>query len=218
VPSYAYQDVSVSNTFNVTLAADTKGAESSRSPTSSTASTAKSTSPTTMTGGTSGSNSGGTSGSNNGGSTTNIPAIVGGVVGGVVVLGLIGALIAYFVLRSRQKPKSQAYDSSYQESPNMAFTPNTTASLIPATTGPPGSPARVYDPNDPSTYPAVDPSSAHGSYNMYASPADPYRQQSPFNPNTLMPNYTENSTQQYMPVPQHTGQTGGSHYTGAPEL
>jgi hypothetical protein len=171
------------------------------------------------------------------GSKKNIPAIVGGVIGGLVALGLIGALITFFVLRSKKrKQRAQGYNSGFQQSPNMAFTPNTTASLIPprchrllallagfmyVTWSHLFSVADfvLQDPNDPTTYPSTDPSSAHGSYNMYTGPADPYRQHSPFNPN-LAPNYTGNSAQNYgppqtMPAPHPTGR---SLYTGAPEL
>jgi hypothetical protein len=210
VPAYAYQDVSVADTFNVTLAQSIKGVESSRPATASTATAInKSASsihlPTSSSAG------------SQGGSTTNIPAIVGGVIGGVVGLGLIGALIAFLVFRSKQS-KTQAY-SSYQQSPNMAYTPNTTGPLISnVTPGSPASNARVYDPNDPSTFPSAD-ANMHGSYSPYSQPADPYRHQSPFNPN-LTTNHTGNSAPNYggaqsMPVPQHTGV---SHYSGAPEL
>jgi len=204
VPAYAYQNVTVSDKFDVTLAHNTNGPESSRPPTAGTSTSPSSstyiptTSPTSH-------------------SKSNVPAIIGGVVGGLAALGLIGALITFFVLRRKQEP--QSYTSDFQQGPNMAFTPNTTASLIPSTTSPPpGSPSRVYDPNDPTTYPSSDPSSAHESH-MYSTHADPYRQQSPFNPN-LTPNYTGNSSQNYaplqtMPVPQNVGR---SLYTGAPEL
>jgi len=203
VPAYAYQDVSVSDSFNVTLAQDTTGTESSRPPASITSSFGLTKSSAGLSGGNNGSGS----------KTNNVGAIVGGVVGGVVFLGIIGSLIAFFVLRSRPKPKPQIYDTSSQQSPDMAFTPNPTVSLLPSTMSPPsGSPARIYNPNDPTTYPhSVNPS-AQGFMQ-----ADPHMQQPPFNPN-MTPNYTGNSAQNYhsMPVPQHTGVS--SHYTGAPEI
>ena len=84
------------------------------------------------------------SGNNNGDSQTNIPVIVGGVVGGVVGLGLIGALVAFFLLRSRRKPEA-LYESSFQQGPDMSFTPNVTASLVPTTVSPlPESSGKVY--------------------------------------------------------------------------
>ena len=65
--------------------------------------------------------------------TNNTPAIVGGVVGGLVALGLIAALIIFLVLRSKQK--TQKYNSSFQL---------TNPSVIHSMSPPPGSPGRIY--------------------------------------------------------------------------
>ena len=67
------------------------------------------------------------------GTTNNTPAIVGGVVGGVVAIGLIAALIIFLMLRSRQK--TQKYNSSFQL---------TNPSIIHTASPPPGSPGRIY--------------------------------------------------------------------------
>src|SRR5260221_12595895 len=65
--------------------------------------------------------------------TNNTPAIVGGVVGGLVALGLIAALIIFLMLRSKQK--TQKYNSSFQL---------TNPSIIHSMSPPPGSPGRIY--------------------------------------------------------------------------
>ena len=57
------------------------------------------------------------------------PGAVGGVVvGGLVVVGLIASLITFLVLRSKQKSRSQNYDS-FRHSPNMGISPGTTGAL-----------------------------------------------------------------------------------------
>lgn len=59
------------------------------------------------------------------------PSMIGGVVvGGLVGVGLIAALIIFLVLRSKQKSRSQNYNSSFQQSPDMVVTPDTATSLI----------------------------------------------------------------------------------------
>jgi hypothetical protein len=208
VQAWAYQNVDVADNFNVTLAQTTKGTESSR------AAAASSTRSTKIS--TGGPSSTGASASDS--SSVNVPAIVGGVVGGVVGLGLIGGLIAFLIVQ-RKKASSKSYQPGFQPQ-NMTYTPNTTASLVATTTSPgPGSPGRVYDPNDPTTYPAVDGHNTGGSY----AGADPYRQQSPFGPQSIVTNYTGNSAQQYMPASQNMMPTmptpsTPNRYTGAPEL
>jgi len=133
-------------------------------------------------------------------SSKNTPAIIGGVVGGVAFLGILSVLIAYLIIRSRRKKnrKSQQNQiSGFQQSSKTGFTPNTTG------------PAKLYDPDDPSTYPTADP-------NLY----DPYRQQSPPVNQNVTPMYTGNSARNSLP-PQAVTQstTGGrSHHTGTPEL
>jgi hypothetical protein len=208
VPTWAYQNVDVSDNFNVTLAQNTKGIESSR------AAAVSSTGSKTSTG--QGPSDTGAAASSN---STNIPAIVGGAVGGIVGLALIGGLIAFLIVQ-RKKASTTSYQQGFQPQ-NMTYTPNTTASLVPPTRSPPpGSPARVYDPNDPATYPAVDGhNTGNGSFHTYAG-ADPYRQQSPFTPQSVVAsNYTGNSAQQYMPPSQNMPTHGTpNRYTGAPEL
>jgi len=90
VPAYAYQDVSISNIFNVTLAQDTRGTESSRLPSTSTSVPTQ----VSFT------------------KTDHTPMIIGGVVGGLIGLGLVAALITYLVIRSRRKQDSTTYSSS----------------------------------------------------------------------------------------------------------
>ena len=56
------------------------------------------------------------------------PAAVGGVVGGLLGIGLIVALIAFLVLRSKQGSRSQNPDSTLQ-SPNKEISLDTAAPL-----------------------------------------------------------------------------------------
>jgi hypothetical protein len=127
-------------------------------------------------------------------------------VGGVIGFGLIAALITFIVLRSKRSPKSENYNSSFQQSPNMPFTPTTMASLIQSTPSlPPGSPGMIYNPNGQGTHP-VDP-------NVY----DPNRQHSPplhQNIMSVQSSFTGNSVQT---MPQSTDGTL-SQYTGRPEF
>lgn len=67
------------------------------------------------------------------GSKTNIGAIVGGVVGGVVVLALIGAAIAFFLIRRRRSntapsatynnPQGDPHDDALLHSPSPQLPP-----------------------------------------------------------------------------------------------
>ena len=104
--------------FNVSLAYNMKGVESSR-PSSSTvtptptSSSSTSTTPTLSV------------------SKAPSPGIIGGIViGGLVGLGLIAALITFLVLRSKQKSRSQRPDTaSFEKSPDMVISPDTATSL-----------------------------------------------------------------------------------------
>ena len=79
-----------------------------------------------------------------GGSTNNTPAIVGGVVGGIIGLGVVAALIGFLVLRRKKKRTYNNHGLNFQRSPNKGFISNTT---IPSTL-PPGSPDVKLMPGD----------------------------------------------------------------------
>jgi len=90
-------------------------------------------------------------------SSSNTGAIAGGVAGGVVVLAIIGAVLFYF-MRKRQTTQAPSaefvVDAAAPLQPQMDQLPpqqpsdqGTLSSYIPS------SPLRLYDPNDPTTYP-----------------------------------------------------------------
>ncbi|ESK83937.1 hypothetical protein Moror_7539 [Moniliophthora roreri MCA 2997] len=94
---------------------------------------------------------GGNNGGNNSSSSKKTPvgAIAGGVVGGVVFLGLVGGLIAFCLVRRRRNRRP----------PSQMVTVPGNAPAINSAPYPPPSPYsqtpsdKVYDPNDPATFP-----------------------------------------------------------------
>ncbi|KAL4072642.1 hypothetical protein V8B97DRAFT_1870213 [Scleroderma yunnanense] len=147
VPNWAYQVVTTSDLFNVTLAQLTGGGvyllnAPESSATKATAIVATSTMPiSSITGDTQSPNS-----SPSSSSKSNIGDIVGGAVGGVC-LAAIAAFITWFCIRCRQtKPLSARYDGTNSMYTAMsAFTPPVTQ-------------PKFYDPSDPSTFPTSAPS------------------------------------------------------------
>ncbi|KIK73770.1 hypothetical protein PAXRUDRAFT_20513, partial [Paxillus rubicundulus Ve08.2h10] len=115
-------------------------------------------------------------------------AIAGGVGGGVVALGAIVGIIAYFVLkkkRSQIPPSAQFTDPAA----GVSYTQSTYTNLF----TPPSSVTqqRLYDPSDPSTFPA--------------SPSSP----------TILTSPSHN----YQTSFSHPGQMGRpGGYSGAPEV
>ncbi|KAN0135279.1 hypothetical protein V8E53_006844 [Lactarius tabidus] len=93
------------------------------------------------------------------GSSSSTATIAGGVVGGVVVLAIIGAVLFYFL---RKRRLSRTPSATFVVDPDMpiqlsvsqmgqvAF-PSDEGSTYAA--GTPVSPVKLYDPNDPYTYP-----------------------------------------------------------------
>jgi hypothetical protein len=100
-------------------------------------------------------------------SSSNLGAIVGGAVGGVVVIALAAVAIVFFLRRRSSDgpapvapPAVGAYQPPMDEiqQPLTMDDGFTMASSIPGTIGSsmpgtPVSPMRIYDPNDPSTFP-----------------------------------------------------------------
>ncbi|KAI9571580.1 hypothetical protein HD554DRAFT_2168849 [Boletus coccyginus] len=163
VPQWAFQDVTKSDLFNVTLAQsvgdnpestalNTAQSTGSVNPVSTVASASLTASPSPTAIDTA---------SSGGGSST--AAIVGGVVGGVVGLALIAAVV-FFVMK---KKRSQTPPSAHFTAPTSSAPPSgvytDTTPFVPQMAQP-----RLYDPSDPGTFPASPPSttirtgSSHG--------------------------------------------------------
>ncbi|KAH7889385.1 hypothetical protein F5I97DRAFT_1843920 [Phlebopus sp. FC_14] len=158
VPHWAYLDVTVADTFNVTQAQLTgDGPESTATRVQSTGSVPSSTgsvpasvtntlpSPAATTA---------TSGSKN----SNVGAIAGGVVGGVVGLAAIVGALAYFFVKKRrsQTPPSAAFSDGASRYTNSMYTSGPSQNPF----SPPAqmTQQRLYDPSDPSTFPTSPPS------------------------------------------------------------
>ncbi|KAG6851264.1 hypothetical protein H0H93_011700 [Arthromyces matolae] len=142
VPHYAYLDPTPDDTFNVTAATQVvvlDAPESTAPPQTTGTSTsiiAPSVTPSTK----------------SSKSSSKAGPIAGGVVGGVVALALIAALVFWWTRRhrSRTAPSAEANYNAVQPTspPPMTSTPQP---AFPAAMPTP----RLYDPSDPSTYPAA---------------------------------------------------------------
>ncbi|KIJ69050.1 hypothetical protein HYDPIDRAFT_164720 [Hydnomerulius pinastri MD-312] len=194
VPEWAYQDVTTSDMFNVTLAqavGDTP--ESTATHVQSTGSIIPSTTgsvPASLTNTPAPTQT--QSGGSGSGKSSNTGAIAGGVVGGIVGLAAIVGVIVYFVMkkkRSQIPPSAQFNDSARAAGyTNSMYTSNTNPFTPPAQM----TQQRLYDPSDPSTFPTSPPSPT-----IFTSPSNNYQ-----NPSV---NYSAQS-----------GRPGG--YSGAPEV
>jgi hypothetical protein len=153
VPQWAFQDVTASNMFNVTIAQlvgdnpeSTATVQSTSSVAATTTSVAASLTPSPSV---SGSNPPSSS------SKSNTGAIVGGVVGGVAGLALlVGVAFAIFSImrKKRQIPPSAQFAGAPIAPVSPAYTATTFA--------PEMAQPKYYDPSDPSTFPTTpDPTS-----------------------------------------------------------
>ncbi|PBK76710.1 hypothetical protein ARMSODRAFT_948541 [Armillaria solidipes] len=145
VPHWAYLSLLSNGTVDIADAETDTGAEVTATATASSASTATSTiasGPET------------TSASSSGSSKGDTGAIVGGVVGGVLGVGAIVIGIIFWVLRRRQKRLGR---SQY---PEPIF-------VAPSSMG-----QKLYDPNDPSTFPFSHSPMSSGEYS-HLVPPDP---------------------------------------------
>ncbi|KAI9571570.1 hypothetical protein HD554DRAFT_2168839 [Boletus coccyginus] len=162
VPQWAFQDVTTSDLFSVTLAQSVGD-----SPESTALNNAKSTGsvyPTDASASLTASPSPTGTGTASSGSSSSTAAIVGGVVGGVVGLALIAGVVVFFVMKKKrsQTPPSALFTSPTSPAPPSGVYTDTTPFV------PQMAQSRLYDPSDPSTFPASPPSttiqtgSSHG--------------------------------------------------------
>jgi len=143
VPHWAYQNVTVGDGFNVTLAQMQLNAPESTANPKATGTTL----PSGLTGASSPKKS-------------NAGAIAGGVVGGVVLLSLV-CLTAFWFLRQRRK---RAAPSTLMHTP-MGYHPGEITPFSSAIQTP-----KLYDPADPSTFPTSTSSAMYSSGRVH-SPA-----------------------------------------------
>ncbi|RXW22324.1 hypothetical protein EST38_g3514 [Candolleomyces aberdarensis] len=217
VPHWAYLDVAIDDTFNITRAQSAGGVESTLVP------TAASTTSPGATGGVSGPGAPQSSSSSGG---SNAGAIAGGVVGGIVFLALVGLGVFFFLRRrkARQVPASAAYTAAPYNNPSspppMSSYGDGTSTYAAIPTPKP------YDPQDPSTFPnssaplsySPGPNNGQPAYNGQPNYGNSYGQQ---NPNYIPPAFTgQSQTSGYTQANTSiTTQTQNpSRYTGAPEL
>ncbi|KAI9571583.1 hypothetical protein HD554DRAFT_2302235 [Boletus coccyginus] len=162
VPHWAFQDVTASDLFNVTLARSVGD-----NPESTALNSAKSTgsvNPVSTV----------ASASNNAESTGSVypvsrTATAGGAVGGVVGLALIAGVVVFFVMKKKRSQTSPSVH--YTAAPTSSVPPSgVNADTIPFV--PKMAQPRLYDPSDPSTFPASQPPTtirtgrAHGVKNF----------------------------------------------------
>ncbi|CAE6476969.1 unnamed protein product [Rhizoctonia solani] len=162
VPNWAYYDYVTTGVFNLAIASQQSGPESTAPPgPSSTATSVVATATSTST-----STSIPVSNNNSGGGS-NTGAIVGGVVGGVLGIALV-ALIAFIVVRKNKQEKPGA--NELPPTPTEFMQPTTTqhggmlgsygqyqaVAQTPTSFVPTAQSYKPYDPSDPSTFP-VDP-------------------------------------------------------------
>ncbi|KAF8204006.1 hypothetical protein BJ912DRAFT_1137911 [Pholiota molesta] len=206
VPHYAYLDPTANgmDTFNPALAEADTGPESTAlpQPTSATNTAV----PTSSTG-----SNGSTATGQKSKKKSNAGAIAGGVVGGIAALAIIAGLAAWLVSRSRRQQRSPpiAFDEKLMVSDGS---PNEAATL--ANTPAP----KLYDPNDPSTFPGN-----NGSFgtSMYSSVPSPAANSGYFPSNQPISTHNTGHTgyaavPNVLPVSTHS--TGQGGYTGMAEV
>ncbi|PIL36824.1 hypothetical protein GSI_00514 [Ganoderma sinense ZZ0214-1] len=177
IPAWAYLDITTNNTFNPAAAQAVASQNAPDSTAPSTASqTAGATSLTAAPSATSGSNGAPSTGQNSGSTSkksSNVGPIVGGVVGGIAAIVLIGVVV-FFVLRSRRNaarnqptgPVDLTANGNYGQYPQQQYA-NYPADMQYGEKSPVGAQSdpsqplmvnqRLYDPNDPTTFPSQDP-------------------------------------------------------------
>ncbi|KAG9318849.1 hypothetical protein JVU11DRAFT_954 [Chiua virens] len=152
VPQWAFQDVTTSNSFNVTLAQATgDNPESTASNPQSTATNAATSSTTSVSLTATPSASSTSSSASSASSNSDAGAIAGGVVGGVGGLALIAAVAVFYMKKKRSQIPPSAHINNLPSPGYPLPSGNNTDSnpFITQMTQP-----KFYDPSDPSTFPA----------------------------------------------------------------
>ncbi|KAJ8584068.1 hypothetical protein M405DRAFT_480981 [Rhizopogon salebrosus TDB-379] len=187
VPHWAYLDVVTSNRFNVTAAEQAGDAPESSAPVPSTSSIILPTTNVSASLTTSSTSATASSSPTSTSKSLNVGAVAGGVVGGVVI-GVIASVAAWFFVRRRRSKiaPSKAFSDT---SGNTQSVYSTHANQFPIMRQQPP----LYDPSNPSTFPATPPAvPPTSSTNIY--------------PNSSIPSHVYSQ-------PSRPGQ-----YSGAPEV
>jgi len=158
VPRWAYLDYTKEDKFNPTFAESV-----GRNPEATPPATSSATSPPPTA--TDPSNEDGDQQEGKGGSTRNVGAIAGGVVGGLVGFAIITALFIFFLRKRRQRMR-QAHIIDLDLATGAQWDTTATQNAY--------NPQRLYDPSDPSTFPAPV-SGAGGSYTSSQTDNTPTR-------------------------------------------
>ncbi|RPD62060.1 hypothetical protein L227DRAFT_573935 [Lentinus tigrinus ALCF2SS1-6] len=166
VPAWAYQDVSATDSFDLTVARgvaaegqpDTSASIPAGSPTpSSVFSSASGTvadSPTTRVSGTASGSVTPSAGASSSSSHSIVGPVVGGVVGGVVGAIALGALLFYFIRRRSNRPTPHAEAQTVEVLPSSPAWPTPKSGVYePWQTASPSAAPLLYNPEDPRTYP-----------------------------------------------------------------
>lgn len=144
IPHYAYLDVVTNDTFSPAAAEIAGGPESSAVPQATGSSTTIVSS---------------TSAAGNNKSKSNAGAIAGGVIGGVVFLGTVAGLVTFIIMRRGKRSSSSGetpstyYSSVASPETVVGYADGKGDTTLPSSMGS----GRVYDPNDPSTFPTSGP-------------------------------------------------------------
>ncbi|THH28014.1 hypothetical protein EUX98_g6170 [Antrodiella citrinella] len=202
VPAWAFLDVTVSDNFNASAAQlneETNPAESSASSVAALPTNSPTVGGPLPTHAAAASHSG-----------SPVGAIVGGVVGGVVGLAILAAIGIFFW---RRRGRSSAARTSAASNIDMTggeypavsqvYTPIPVFPASPPPVAEYVSPGRIYDPNDPSTFPTGMDESLHSTQQILYSPSSP----PPVSFTSNQPEYQ----QQHVVAPQ-------GHYTGVAEV
>ncbi|KIY66368.1 hypothetical protein CYLTODRAFT_423463 [Cylindrobasidium torrendii FP15055 ss-10] len=161
IPHWAYLPLN-NGTWDFASAQTDEGAEATFTGSHSASATASSTR-TTSANSPSGSSSGSNGGSSNSKGSNHAGAIAGGVIGGVALLALIG--LGFFLWRRNKAKKAKGTPETSFLGPNMTGTTyahDGAGFAAPApydqhSTMSGAAPAKLYDPNDPSTFPSAFP-------------------------------------------------------------
>lgn len=220
IPHWAYLPLN-NGTWDFASAETDNGAEATFTGTHSVSASASSTR-TSSAHSASGSSSGSNGGSSSGGKS-HAGAIAGGVIGGIALIALIG--LGFFLWRRNKNKKVKSTPEASFLGPNMTGTTyNAHEGFAPApydqhSTMSGAGPAKLYDPNDPSTFPGAVGTPTNASFG-----GAPYQQQhtgstyAPVAPDSPGPFSAPSNTFGGGPNRYSHGQGQGGAYSGAPEL